>query len=92
MILATISKKVTKKTIAASNQSEKMKKAIKLLKYCKSGQITNMFISDYNTAVACFLDRLTQENGARPSTLIGLTLEDSKSSQLIYALNLIVKY
>ena len=34
-----------------------------------------MFISDYSIVVACLLDRLTQENGARPSTLIGLTLE-----------------
>ena len=56
-------------------KSEKMKKAIKLLKYSKSGQITDMSISDYNSVVACLLDRLTQENGARPSTLIGLTLE-----------------
>ena len=52
-----------------------MKRAIKLLKYAKSGKITDMSISDYNTVVACLMYRLTQENGARPSTLIGLTLE-----------------
>ena len=34
-----------------------------------------MSISDCNTVVAGLMYRLTQENGARPSTLIGLTLE-----------------